>query len=103
LWRRSADDHLGTDGIFLLASLAVTPYRATIARRQLTELAPDVQRCELLIQPDLGSGQLRVTATLDIANRSGESEFTFFLAAWYDSVAVGSHAVPPRSPVTASS
>jgi hypothetical protein len=80
--------------ILLLASLSITPYRATIARRQVTALPPDVQRCELLIQPNLGSGQLRVTATLDIANPSGESEFTFLLTAWYDSVAVGSRAGP---------
>ena len=77
-------------GILLLASVAVGPLRAGGAQRQVTASPPDVQRCELLIRPDLASGRLRFTATLEIANPSGEREFSFFLAAWYDSVAVRS-------------
>lgn len=74
-------------GVLLLASISMG-LRAAPAQGQLTTLPPDVQRCELLIKPDLASGRLRLTATLEIANPSGDREFTFFLAAWYDSIAV---------------
>jgi aminopeptidase N len=79
--------------ILLLAS-AVAPLRPVGAQRQVTAAPPDVRRCELLIRPDLPSGRLRLTATLEIANPAGEREFTFFLAAWYDSIAVRGRAGP---------
>jgi len=79
--------------ILLLAS-AVAPLRPVGAQGQVTAAPPDVRRCELLIRPDLPSGRLRLTATLEIANPTGEREFTFFLAAWYDSIAVRGRAGP---------
>jgi hypothetical protein len=81
-------------GILLLAAVTVAPLPAAGAQRQVPASRPDVQRCELLIRPDLASGRLRLTATLDITNPSGEKEFTFFLAAWYDTVVVRSRAGP---------
>lgn len=80
--------------LFFLASVSMAPVQAGSAQRRVTEPPPDVQRCELLIQPDLGSGRLRLTATVEIANPRGDKEFTFFLAAWYDSVAVRGRAGP---------
>jgi hypothetical protein len=79
---------------FLLASLAVPMLPVGVGRGQVPPSPPDVQRCDLLIQPDLASRRLRLTATLDIANPGGDSEFTFFLAAWYDTVLVQSRAGP---------
>jgi hypothetical protein len=79
-------------GIVLLAAATVAPVRAASAQRQVIASSPDVQQCELLIHPDLASGRLRLTATLEIANPSDEKEFTFLLAAWYDSIAVRSRA-----------
>ena len=78
----------------LLLGLAVAPLCAVGSSRQVKASQPDVQRCELLIRPNLPSGRLRLTATLEIANPSGDREFTFFLAAWYDSVMVRDRAGP---------
>ena len=57
-----------------------------------TPTPPDVQRTVLLIRPDFASNRLRLTATLDIANPSGETEFSYFLATWYDTIVVRSRA-----------
>src|SRR5574342_74975 len=81
-------------GIPLLASLMVLRIPVTGTSRHVTPAPPDIQRCELLIRPDLASGRLRLTATLHIANPAGDTEFTFFLAAWYDTVLVRSRAGP---------
>ncbi len=81
-------------GVFLLASVAVAPQPAAGTQRQVPASRPDVQRCELQIRPDLASRRLRLEATLEIANPSGDREFTFFLAAWYDTVVVQSRAGP---------
>src|SRR5512134_1785546 len=83
-----------TIGILLLTAATVAPLRASSAQRQVSASSPDVEYCELLIRPDLQAGRLRMTATLEIANPSGEKEFTFLLAGWYDSVAVRSRAGP---------
>jgi hypothetical protein len=81
-------------GIPLLASLMMLRIPASGTSRDVAPAPPDIQRCELLIRPDLASGRLRLTATLSIANPAGDTEFTFFLAAWYDSVQVRSRAGP---------
>ncbi len=81
-------------GILLLASVSVPPASAASVRPEVPEPHPDVQRCDLLIRPDLGSGRLRLTATLDIANPSGHEQFAYFLAAWYDTIVVGSCSGP---------
>ena len=78
----------------LLASLMVPTLPVGGSKGQAPPSSPDVERCDLLIQPDLASGRLRLTATLGIANAAGDSEFTFFLAAWYDTVLVQSRAGP---------
>jgi hypothetical protein len=80
-------------GIVLLAA-AMAPCRAATAQRPATSLSPDVLQYELLIRPELGSDRLRLTAILEIANPSGTTEFTFMLAAWYDSIAVQSRSGP---------
>jgi hypothetical protein len=80
--------------LFLLASLTAPPHLASAVQRQLPAPSPDIQRVDLLIHPDLAAGRLRLTATLDIANPSGDKELTFFLAAWYDTVMVRSRAGP---------
>jgi aminopeptidase N len=80
---------------FLLLALATAaPLPTTGARHRLPPTPPDVQRCDLVIRPDIASGRLRLTATLDIDNPSGDKEFTFFLAAWYDTVVVQSRFGP---------
>jgi hypothetical protein len=56
------------------------------------EQAPDIRRTELIIRPDIPSRRLELQATLDIANPTLETEFTFLLADWYTSVAVRSRA-----------
>src|SRR5512142_3524259 len=81
-------------GIPLLVSLMALQISATGMPRPVAPPPPDIQRCELLIRPDLASGRLRLTATLSIANPAGDTEFTFFLAAWYDSIQVRSRAGP---------
>lgn len=81
-------------GMLLLASLTLAPRPAAGAERQVPASRPDVQRCELLIRPDLAAGRLRLTATLDLSNPSGDKEFSFFLAAWYDTFVVRSRAGP---------
>jgi hypothetical protein len=53
---------------------------------------PDIQRYDLVVRPDFTTRRLRLTATVDIANPSRETEFTFFLADWYDTVVVQSRA-----------
>jgi len=78
----------------VLLALAVAPLRPAGAQSQVTASPPDIRSCELLLRPDLVSGRLRVRATLEIANPSGAREFSFLLAAWYDSVAVRSRAGP---------
>ena len=80
-------------GMPLLASLMALQTPAGGTQRPVAP-PPDIQRCELLIRPDLASRRLRLTATLRIANPAGDTEFTFFLAAWYDSVQVRSRAGP---------
>jgi hypothetical protein len=52
--------------------------------------SPDIQRYDLVIRPDFTTRRLRLTATVEIANPSRETEFTFLLADWYDTVAVQS-------------
>lgn len=81
-------------GIPLVASLVALQAPATGTSRPVAPPPPDIQRCELLIRPDLATRRLRLTATLSIANPAGDTEFTFFLAAWYDSVQVRSRAGP---------
>jgi hypothetical protein len=78
----------------LLCVAAFTPSSRAAGRQLAPASGPDVQRCELLIRPDLASRRLRLTATLDIANPSLVREFTFLLAAWYDTVEVRSRAGP---------
>lgn len=74
--------------------MALIQLGAASGPRRVTLSPPDVRRYELLIRPDLVHGRLGLTATLGIANPSGEKAFTFLLAAWYDSVAVWSRAGP---------
>lgn len=76
----------------LVASIAsaVIP----VAKAQRPAQHADIRRYDLLIRPDLATRRLHLTATLDIANPSGNQEFTFFLAAWYDTVVVRSRAGP---------
>lgn len=82
-------------GECLLLALAVAaPPRDSCAQSQVTASRPDVRSYRLLIRPDLASSRLRLTATLEIANSSREEEFTFLLAAWYDSMEVRSRAGP---------
>jgi len=50
----------------------------------------DIQHYALSIRPDLRTRRLRLTAIIDIANRSRDTDFTFLLADWYDTVAVQS-------------
>jgi hypothetical protein len=57
-----------------------------------TDPSPDIQRYDLVIRPDFATRRLRLTATVDIANPSRETGFTFLLADWYDSVVVQSRA-----------
>ena len=80
--------------IRLLVSGALGLVLAGPARCSVPPLPPDVQRTALLIRPDLASHRLRVQATLRIENPSGEGEFSFYLAGWYDSVAVRSRSGP---------
>jgi hypothetical protein len=74
--------------------MTVLPLPGFAAKRQGTASPPDIQRCALLIRPNLASRRLQLTATLDIANPSGNKDLTFFLAAWYDTVLVRSRAGP---------
>jgi hypothetical protein len=67
---------------------------ATSAQGQMGGPHPDIVHCALVIKPDVASRRLRLVATLDIANPSGAREFTFFLAAWYDTVIVRSRTGP---------
>jgi hypothetical protein len=53
---------------------------------------PDIQGTELVIRPDLASGRLDLKATLEIANPSGRTDFSFLLASWYERVEVRSRA-----------
>jgi hypothetical protein len=81
-------------GAFILASIPLLVVPVASATHQGVASSPDIQRCELLIRPDLASRRLNLTATLDIANPAGDSELTYFLAAWYDTVLVRSRAGP---------
>jgi hypothetical protein len=81
-------------GILLLASVTVAPFPASGAQRQVPPAPPDVQRYDLVIRPDFATRRLQLTAAVDIANQSRETEFTFLLADWYDAVAVRSRAGP---------
>jgi len=78
----------------LLASVTAAALPKTAARHRLPPAPPDVQRCDLLIRPDIATGRLRLTATLDIDNPPGNREFTFLLAPWYDTVVVRSRFGP---------
>lgn len=75
--------------LLVLGTVALLP---DTSQRQVATAPPDIRRCELLIRPDLASRRLQLTATLDIANPAGDTEFTFFLAAWYDTALVRSRA-----------
>ena len=79
---------------YLLVSAVAAPLAATGGQGEVVSSRPDIERCALLIEPDFASRRLRVTATLDIANPSGSQEFSFFLAALYDTVIVRSRAGP---------
>jgi hypothetical protein len=83
---------MSSPGVLLLASISFLVVPLASATRQGGASPPDIERCELLIRPDLASRRLNLTATLDIANPAGDSELTFFLAAWYDTVLVRSRA-----------
>jgi hypothetical protein len=78
----------------LLATMALLPSPGFAGKRQGTASPPDIQRCELLIRPDLAARRLHLTATLDIANPARDTELTFLLAGWYDTVQVRSRAGP---------
>src|SRR5512141_145857 len=76
----------------LLLALGTVAQLPDTSQGQVAIAPPDIRRCELLIRPDLASRRLQLTATLDIANPAGDTEFTFFLAAWYDTALVRSRA-----------
>lgn len=81
-------------GAVVVAAAFAASTAAFAERPEPAETAPDVRHCALEIRPDPASGRLRVGATLDIANPSAVTEFSYYLADWYDSVQVASREGP---------
>ncbi len=81
-------------GMLLLGSGTVALLQASRAQPQVPPAPPDIQRYDLVIRPHFATRRLQLTATVDIANQSRETEFTFLLAGWYDAVAVRCRAGP---------